>query len=386
MAKRERQSEINKEGKPPKRKDKIGHLSTRFLQVAVTAAVCGGLYYVCTTAPVPVAPVMEVSVETEVQTEAETETETETETEVIVESPTFANSLEPTLREMLASYEGEWSVYVKHLKSQETISINEEPMDSASLIKLYIMGAVMEQVHFGEMEMSDTIQDLLDEMITVSDNEASNELERRLVESGNHKEGMEKVNDFIRRYGFSHTIQNNGLEDTSLWYTEESNKTSAKDCGRLLELIYRGEFVSHLASRYMEDLLLHQTIQYKIVTAVSDDVTVANKTGEMDGVENDCSIIFSPGGDYIFCILSNNVSEDDAIDHIREMTKVIYDFINPTESDIVDVTEYGSETETEKIGVTEAETEAEKIGVTEAESETETVKVTEKETVKEKAE
>ena len=48
-------------------------------------------------------------------------------------------TLEPKLTEMLESYPGEWSAYVKNLDSGEEILINNQSMYSASLIKAFVL-------------------------------------------------------------------------------------------------------------------------------------------------------------------------------------------------------------------------------------------------------
>lgn len=115
----------------------------------------------------------------------------------------------------------------------------------------------MEQIHNGTLEETETIDRLLHEMITVSDNEAANELVRCLSEKHDHKDGLSFLNNFAKRQGFSDTRQVNGLEDSSLRHNpSDINRTSARDCGELLSRIYDGTLVSHMASRKMEDLLL----------------------------------------------------------------------------------------------------------------------------------
>ena len=59
--------------------------------------------------------------------------------------PSFKN-LKKDLNEMIETYEGSWSIYVKDLKSGISLTINDQPQDSASLIKLYIAGAVLEKI------------------------------------------------------------------------------------------------------------------------------------------------------------------------------------------------------------------------------------------------
>lgn len=243
--------------------------------------------------------------------------------------------LEQDLNTLTESYAGTWAVYVKDLATEDTLSINDQPMEAASLIKLYIMGAVMEQIQEGQLEESDRIDDLLSEMITVSDNEASNELVRYLDENHNHKSGMEQVNRFIQEHGFENTVQLNGLEDTSLWYSSQVNQTSVGDCGRLLEEIYRGTLVSHLASRKMETLLMGQDITYKIPAALPAEAVSASKTGEVSGTENDTAIVYSKGGDFILCIMSTDwSSQNEAVEHIHEITKRVYTYFNPEPSNV----------------------------------------------------
>jgi len=236
--------------------------------------------------------------------------------------------LKTELTRRINSYSSKWSVYLKDLTTGNVISINERAQESASLIKLYVMGAVMQEIQNGNLEMNDTTKHLLDEMITVSDNSATNELVRYLNKDHDHKKGMKKVNAFIKAQGFEYTHEYNGLEDTSLWYdTDTKNTTSAKDCGRLLERIYRGEFVSHLASRQMEELLLNQQVTYKIPSTIPSESRVANKTGETSDCENDAAIVYTPKGDYILCIMSCEVSsKNSAVDSLQEMSSLIYSY------------------------------------------------------------
>ena len=239
--------------------------------------------------------------------------------------------LETELIAVTEEYSGDWSIYVKDLSTQKTLSVNDHARECASLIKLYIMGTVLEQIELGQLEQTDKISALLDEMITVSDNEAANELVRLLNPNRNHREGMKVVNDFITRHGYNDTQQINGLEDRSLWVSSsEVNETSARDCGEFLSSVYEGTLVSHLASRKMETLLLGQKVRYKIPTGLPNDVISASKTGEMDSVENDVAIVYSKGGDFILCVLSSDWSSgNEAIGHIREISKLVYHYYNP---------------------------------------------------------
>lgn len=245
------------------------------------------------------------------------------------------DSLQTELTTMVGDYSGNWSIYIKDLSSGNVISINDRPQESASLIKLFVMGAVLEQINDGTLESSDSINTLLNKMITLSDNTATNDLVKYLSPERDHTEGMAVVNDFALRHGFTNTKHVNGLNDSRLQPNkDEFNHTSTKDCGELLSTIYEGKLISHLASRKMENLLLAQEVTYKIPTALPSNAISANKTGETDDSENDSAIIYSKGGDFILCIMSEKwENKNQAVDRIREITKLTYKYFNPEESE-----------------------------------------------------
>ena len=259
--------------------------------------------------------------------------------------PSFKN-LKKDLNEMIDTYEGSWSIYVKDLKSGISLTINDQPQDSASLIKLYIAGAVLEKIQHQELEETETIDLLLSDMISLSDNEAANELVRYLSDSHDHQDGMEKVNEFIEEHDFTDTWQYNGLEDSNLWYGDEVNITSAKDCGRFLEEIYDGDMVSHLASRQLEGYLLDQEITWKIPAGIPSEIKTANKTGEKDNTQNDASIVYTPYRDYIICVMATNLTDEDtAVENIRAVSAKVYGFFQEADAVTAEKTAETEETD-----------------------------------------
>lgn len=238
-------------------------------------------------------------------------------------------SLREEIASMLTEYQGDWSVYIKDLTSGQAMEINEHSMDAASLIKLYIAGAVYEQIDLGNLAESDTVMSSLDAMITVSDNESSNVLVRAMCdENDDFQVGLAKVNDFITRHGFTNTLQVNGIADPTLWVADgRVNTTSAADCGRLLEMVYNRSLVSHFNSYRFEVLLNRQEVNYKIPEGLPEGVHISHKTGEVEDTENDAAIIYTPYGDYIFCIMSTDLTDTDiAVEHIWKITRLVYDY------------------------------------------------------------
>ncbi len=242
---------------------------------------------------------------------------------------TFAE-LEEAAAQQLAGYDGDWSVYVKNLSTDESFVINDRPMKSASVMKLFIMGTVYKAFESGDLERTDEVMYLVTKMITESDNEASNDLLYRLG-SGSYERGIEKVDEFISEYGFSEmTVEYNGFNSAAATVDSENfNQVSAKDCGKLLEDIYRRTWVSRSVSNEMEALLLAQNTRYKIPAGLPDGVLCGNKTGEMDTTENDAAIIYAENCDYILVVLSSDWgSKDQAINRIQSISALVYQYLN----------------------------------------------------------
>ena len=242
--------------------------------------------------------------------------------------------LEQELAGQLSEYEGEWSVYVKNLSTDEAFVLNDQPMKSASVMKLFIMGTVYKAFECGELERTEEIMSLMNKMISYSDNASSNELLSRLG-SGSYADGIEKVNAFIKEYGFSDmTMEYNGFDDSAtIMDPEHFNQVTAKDCGKLLEDIYRRIWVSRGVSNEIEDMLLAQQTRYKIPAGLPEGVLCGNKTGEMDTTENDAAIIYAKDCDYILVVLSNGwSSKDQAITRIQSVSSLVYDYLNGDEN------------------------------------------------------
>lgn len=240
-------------------------------------------------------------------------------------------NLKQQLEEQIAGYDGEWSVYCKNLTTEESFVIHDSPMKSASVMKLFIMGTVYTAFENRELSRTDEILELLHNMIVYSDNSASNELLSKLG-NGNYADGIAKVDAFIESHEFSNmTVEYNGFNDPATnTSTDHFNQVAAKDCGKLLEDIYRRTWVNRTVSNEMESLLLSQDTRYKIPAGLPEGVLCGNKTGEMDTTENDAAIIYGKDCDYILVVLSSDWdSKDQAISRIAELSRITYQYLNP---------------------------------------------------------
>lgn len=237
------------------------------------------------------------------------------------------------VQSLLPTDNGTWSVYVCNLAKNTEGTINDQQMQAASLIKLYIMGAVYED--YDKLSASygkDSLDNNLNSMITVSDNDAANTLVNYLG-SGDDAAGMARVNKFCQDHGYTSTSMGRLLlADNS----NGDNYTSVKDCGKFLKTIYQQDKSTSTedtlaGAEYMYHLLKMQTRQNKIPAQMPDGVKVANKTGELDTVENDAGIIYdtAKGIDLVICFMSQDVKDTSAAQStIAEDSRAIYGYYN----------------------------------------------------------
>ena len=221
---------------------------------------------------------------------------------------------------------GSWSVFVSELINETEGSINDQTMQAASLIKLYIMGAIYENYdqiigQYGK----DSVDSNLHSMITVSDNDAANTLTTYLG-GGNSSAGMQAVNSFCQEHGYTQTHMGRMLLASN---DQDDNYTSVNDCGHFLIEVYKEEESSYAHASDMYALLKAQTRQNKIPAMLPDGVKTANKTGELDNVENDAGIIYDAANDLVIVFMSQNLSSaGNAQNTIASLSRTIYDYYN----------------------------------------------------------
>ena len=240
------------------------------------------------------------------------ENEEESESEIEV------RTVDPLIDEIRKTYLDErekrgqiWSVSIERLSGNDKAVLEYNGfalMQSASVIKVFIMAAVLDR-----SEETDAQTDsLLESMITVSDNDAANRLVE-LIGDGDFHAGSIALQNFCMENGYLCTsIGRRFLESNPTG----DNDTSAGDCRKILADIYKGKCVSKSASEKMLGLLMRQTRRGKIPSGLPEGYRCGNKTGEMpEGyglgcIENDMAIVFSPDGDYVLAVLSNELGGD----------------------------------------------------------------------------
>ena len=212
------------------------------------------------------------------------------------------SALDKKLREELENKSGDWSLYLYRLDTDEEIAINaDQPMVSASLIKLYIAGCYLERVKKGKLD--DNYDYQLFKMLSESDNGATNTLIDVL--------GMDRINRFMKKHHFKAGKLNRKM----LVQNGTENYTSSADCGKVLREVYNWDYVNPDSSGRVMRALWAQIPRnrQKIPAGVPSDIETANKTGELythdqNGtgitVQNDAAVIFAPDHPYILVIMT----------------------------------------------------------------------------------
>ena len=216
------------------------------------------------------------------------------------------NSLKASLQGQIAHYGGTWSIYVKDMRTGASLVINNQGMYAASLIKLFVMAAAYQRISQGKLAEG-AVSDLIRRMIADSDNSACNSII--------HIIGNGAVNAWCNSHGFSQTRQVHGLNPSGnaggLRISAGSNTTSVRDCGVLLERIYRGTCVNGASSSKMlaalKIITRDKQLYYrsKLPAGVPAGVTIANKTGDLTDYAHDSAIVFSRGADYVIAVMAH---------------------------------------------------------------------------------
>lgn len=243
--------------------------------------------------------------------------------------PVTDEKLETILKQVqsqLPAENGTWAVFISDLVNGTEGSLNDQKMQAASLIKLYIMGAVYENYdqitgQYGR----DSVDSNLYSMITVSDNDAANTLTTYLG-GGDSAAGMQAVNSFCQAHGYDQTHMGRMLLASN---ENDDNYTSVGDCGHLLQEIYKQDTSGYTHATDMFNLLKAQIRCNKIPAQLPEGVKTANKTGELDNVENDAGIIYDSKNDVVIVFMSQNLSSaGSAQNTIATLSRTIYDYYN----------------------------------------------------------
>lgn len=143
-----------------------------------------------------------------------------------------------------------------------------------------------------------TVEELVDLMITQSDNTACNILIDLL--------GFDYINNFFQSLGLSDTHLARRMMEFKARKKGIENYTTARDIAFCLEIIHHNKFLNKRVSRKSLSLLKKQEVNDRIPAQLPPSVVVAHKTGLERKICHDAGIIFTPQGDFLICVLTKD--------------------------------------------------------------------------------
>ena len=215
------------------------------------------------------------------------------------------------IRSEMSEMPGHLGLYYKNLVTGLEYGIGEEGIyGAASVIKFPLFLHILCECERGNLSLDDLIvteesdkvpscgaltmftgsvqtdiRTMCRLMICLSDNTATNRLIRlcgfEAIERGFAEMGLEKTR--IRRKLFDREASAKGVQ----------NSISPRELGLLLEKLYRGEFISREVSDYAIEVLSEQQIMHKLGGKLGENIKIAHKTGEDDGLSNDIGIVYA---------------------------------------------------------------------------------------------
>ena len=252
--------------------------------------------------------------------------------------------LENELKEIIEKCDEDISMLVKNLSSKEILfNYNEEKIyPSASIIKIPIMIEALSKADdlqiplLSKIKIKDsdkvdfsiiteqnltqcTVLELITWMIIDSDNTATNVLIDLLA--------MDKINERINSLAMKDTKLQRKMMDFEAIKEGKNNYTSLKDMLVVMEGLYRGKIINKEVSKRAIDIMKNQRDNSMLKRYITENVVVANKTGELDNLNNDVGIFYTKRADYFIGIFVHKAQNNQkAHEIIGKLSKKVYDY------------------------------------------------------------
>ena len=164
------------------------------------------------------------------------------------------------------------------------------------------------------------VRDLLELMITVSSNLATNNLIQQV--------GAVRANQTAHALGADSIRVLRGVEDGKAYQAGMNNTTTARDLGALLAAIAGGKAASPAACREMMEILGRQHFTEGIPAGLPAAARVFHKTGWVSQVVyHDAAVVQLPGGKrYVLVVTTGKIQSDTAAYHlVADLSRLVFE-------------------------------------------------------------
>jgi len=236
--------------------------------------------------------------------------------------------LEATIVETDRNLDGFLGVAILDLSTgQKYLFHADEVLPTASSIKIAILAEFYRQVQQGKLKFNDlytlrqgdlvggsgiaealspgitrlTLRDIAALMISVSDNSATNIIIDRI--------GMENVNALLDSLGLTHTRLRRKMMDLKAAGEGRENVATPREMMLLLEDLYRGKVLNkEFTENFFKLLSIHK--ESYIPRDLPEDLRVANKPGELEGVRCDSGIVFTGNRPFVISVMTTYLGHE----------------------------------------------------------------------------
>ena len=164
-------------------------------------------------------------------------------------------------------------------------------------------------------------RDLLDAMITVSSNFATNLIIEHLG-----PKNIQRTTDALGATGM-HVLR--GVEDNKAFAKGLNNTTTARALLTLMEKIAKGDAVDKASSDEMVAVLKRQTFIDRIPAGLPPGTPVAHKTGEITKIQHDAAIVYAPRPFALVILVRGLQDAKEGSKLAADITRVLYDASQP---------------------------------------------------------
>ncbi|HKU81076.1 MAG TPA: serine hydrolase [Candidatus Tumulicola sp.] len=251
-------------------------------------------------------------------------------------------SLDRDARRLAAGLPAASALEVLDLSTGYHAGVNaSESMPAASTIKIPIMVEVFAQLQaqrfdlahrvtlrasdkdWGSGDLCDaapgssySVAELLEKMIDISDNTATNML-IRLV-------GRGRINAAMRELGL-HRTRLAGDIRTEQWDVRQRLRTSPSDLVRLLALMARRRLIDEWSSNEMISILERDQYNTLLPEPLPEDVPIAHKTGSFFDTLNDAGIVYADDAPYVIAVMTTALpSQTLGRTFIHSLSRMVY--------------------------------------------------------------